>query len=145
MPLHPNQKRSPLPYPFILEALAPLHPEVRPMFGGHSIYIGDKVVFMLRDRPSTPADNGLWLIFTNQEDAELPTPTHPNPLRSQFPSLRPIQLLEGKIKHWLLLPADSEDFESEALKACDLALAHNPHLGRIPKSRRTPLKQSGKQ
>jgi len=59
----PKPRRKPIPFPFILEALAPLDPEVRPMFSGHSVYIGDKIVFMLRDHAKSPQDNGLWLVF----------------------------------------------------------------------------------
>ena len=128
----PEPKRKPIPFPFILEALAPLNPEVRPMFGGHSVYIGDKVVFMLRDQVKSPQDNGLWVIFGDEFD----TANDPKALRRKFPSLRHIQILEGKIKHWMVIPADSPNFESESLHACDLALSHDPRLGRIPKSRR---------
>jgi hypothetical protein len=125
-------KRKSAPFPFILEALAPLHPEVRHMFGGYSVYIADKVVFMLRDHAKSPQDNGLWLVFADEFDPA----SDPKALRREFPSLRPIELLEGKIKHWMVLPADSPNFESESLHACDLALYHDPRLGRIPKSRR---------
>jgi hypothetical protein len=138
MPRPPKLETKPkpksIPYPFILEALAPLHPEVRPMFSGHAVYIGDKIVFMLRDHQKSPQDNGLWLVFAENFDAV----DTPKSLRKKFPSLRPIELLNGKIKHWLLLPSDSPNFESESLQACDLALAHDPRLGRIPKSRTTP-------
>jgi hypothetical protein len=132
-------KRRSIPYPFILEALAPLNPEVRPMFSGHCVYIADKAVFMLRDSDKATHDNGLWLIFSEDFDQS----PSPSVLRSEFPCIRPIQLLNGKIKHWLLLPADAPDFESSALHACDLLLAHDPRLGRIPKSRQslTPKKR----
>jgi hypothetical protein len=36
------------PYPFILEALALLEPEMRPMFSGFAVYVGEKIVLMLR-------------------------------------------------------------------------------------------------
>jgi len=123
--------------PFILEALAPLDPLVRPMFSGYSIYIGDKIVCMLRDRPNYPKDNGLWIVFS--ETADLSSPT----LRREFPSLREIGLLGGKITHWLILPANSPNFESESLHACDLILKHDSRFGRIPKSRqsKTSLKR----
>jgi hypothetical protein len=127
----PKPKRKPIPFPFILEALAPLNPEVRSMFGGHSVYIGDKIIFMLRDQAKSPQDNGLWLIFADEFD----TSNDSKSLRRQFPSLRPIELLEGKVKHWMLIPADGPNFESESLQACDLAISHDPRLGRIPKSR----------
>jgi hypothetical protein len=135
-PASPPCKSKPIPFSFLLEALAPLQPEVRPMFGGHCVYIGDKAVFMLRDKPITPGnpqpDNGVWLIFEDIFD----TSSDPAALHHQFPSLRAIQLLEGKIKHWLVLPTDAPDFESSTLHACDLLLAHDPRLGRIPASRR---------
>ena len=124
------------PFPFLLDAIADLHPEVRPMFGGYCVYIGDKAVFMLRDKPASGGDpqldNGVWLIFEDVFD----TSSDPAALHHQFPSLRPIQLLEGKIKHWMVLPSEAADFESSVLRACELLLARDPRLGRIPASRR---------
>ena len=135
-PTSPPRKRKPVPFAFLLEALAPLDPEVRPMFGGHCVYIGDKAVFMLREKPAAPGnpqpDNGVWLIFEDAFD----TSPDPAALHHRFPSLRPIQLLDGKIKHWMVLPSDAADFESSVLTACELLLARDPRLGRIPMSRR---------
>ena len=48
----------------IVEALAPLEPEVRPMFSGFAVYVGEKIVLMLRDSPKQPEDNGVWLVFS---------------------------------------------------------------------------------
>lgn len=124
-------KRRSAPYPFILEALAPLKPEVRPMFSGFAVYVGDKIVLMLRDSPKRPEDNGAWLVFS--ENANLADPG----VRRDFPSIRLIGLLGGKIGHWRLLPADSPTFESEALHACELLLKHDPRFGRVPQSRQT--------
>lgn len=126
-PAKPKQKP---PYAFALEALAPLNPEVRRMFSGFAVYIGDRIVCMLRDHLRSPQDNGLWLVLS-----ETTHPADPQ-LRREFPSLRPIELLGNKIGHWLLLPSDGPNFEKEALHACDLLLRHDPRLGRVPKSRR---------
>jgi len=104
-------KRRSAPYPFILEALAPLEPEVRPMFSGFAVYVGEKIVLMLRDSLKQSKDNGIWLVFS--ETANLADPR----IRQDFPSLRLIDLLGGKIGHWRLIPADSSTFESEALHA----------------------------
>jgi hypothetical protein len=123
--------RRSAPYPFILEALAPLEPEIRPMFSGFAVYAGDKILVMLRDSPKYPKDNGVWLVFS--ETAKLDDPK----IRRDFPSLRLIDLLGGKIAHWRLIPADSSTFESEALHACDLLLKHDARFGRVPKSRQT--------
>jgi hypothetical protein len=124
-------KRKPAPYSFILEALTPLEPEVRPMFSGFAVYLADKIVLMLRDSPKQPEDNGVWLVFSeaaNLTDAGI---------RRDFPSLRLIGLLGGKIAHWRLIPADGPAFESEALHACELILKHDVRFGRVPKSRRS--------
>jgi len=129
MPRIAKSKQRP-PHPFVLEALAPLNPEVRRMFSGFAVYIGDRIVFMLREHTKSPRDNGVWLVLsenTNHADPEL---------RREFPSLRPIELLRNKISHWLLIPSDGPDFETEALHACELLLSHDSRLGRIPQSRR---------
>ena len=129
LPAKPKRKSA--PYPFILEALAPLEPEVRPMFSGFAVYVGNKIVLMLRDSLKNPEDNGAWLVFS--ETADLADPG----IRRDFPSIRLIGLLGGKIGHWRLIPADSPTFESEALYACELLLKRDPRFGRVPQSRQT--------
>ena len=123
----PNQKA---PHVFVLDALVPLNPEVRRMFSGFAVYLGDRIVCMLRDHPKSPRDNGVWLVLSDGT-----SPTDPE-LRRAFPSIRRIELLGNKIGHWLVIPSDSPGFEMEALQACELLLRHDPRLGRIPKSRK---------
>jgi hypothetical protein len=118
------------PHQFVVEALAPLEPEVRRMFSGFSVYVGDRIVCMLRDHVKSRRDNGIWLVLAEGIDPA------DRALRREFPSLRKIELLGGAISHWLLIPSDGPDFEKEALHACDLLLRHDPRLGRIPKSRK---------
>ncbi|MGA7158731.1 MAG: hypothetical protein WBY53_17935 [Acidobacteriaceae bacterium] len=122
--------KSKPPYPFVLDALDPLHPEVRRMFSGFAVYTANRLILMLRESPKSPRDNGLWLVLS-----ETTSPADPA-LRRDFPSLRTIDILGGAINHWLLIPSDSPSFESESLRACDHLLHHDPRLGRIPKSRR---------
>jgi hypothetical protein len=129
MPARPRPKAKP-PFPFVLEALAPLQPEVRRLFSGFGVYNGDRIVCMLRDHTKSPRDNGLWLVLSETTDPAS------RELRREFPSLRTIELLRGKINHWLLIPADGDNFESEANHACDLLLRHDPRFGRVPQSRR---------
>jgi hypothetical protein len=129
MPRAAKPKRNP-PYAFVLEALASLNPEVRRMSSGFAVYVGDRIVCMLRDHEKSPVDNGVWLVLsegTNPEDRAL---------RREFPSIRPIKLLGNKIRHWLLIPSDGSNFEVEALHACDLLLRHDARFGRVPESRR---------
>jgi len=123
-------KRKGPPYPFVLEALATLELEVKPMFSGFAVYHGDRLLMMLRESQKGPEDNGVWLVFSETSD--------PEDLRhwAEFPSLRKIALLGGAIGHWLLIPADSDGFESEAMHACELILRHDARLGRVPESRK---------
>ena len=118
------------PHAFVLEMLAPLHPDVRPLFSGFAVYVGDNLVCILRERPKSPQDNGVWLVLSEAAD-----PADPQ-FRIDFPSLRRIELLGDKMSHWLLIPSDGPDFEQEALHLCDRLLHHDPRIGRVPASRR---------
>ena len=126
----PNKPKQKSPHAFVLDALAPLNPEVRRMFSGFAVYIGNRIVCMLRNHHKSPRDNGVWLVLSENTDPRDPE------LRREFPSIRNIDLLGDKIRHWLLIPSDSPEFEVEALHACDLLLNHDRRLGRIPESRR---------
>jgi hypothetical protein len=126
-PARAKQKR---PHEFVVEALAPLNPEVRRMFSGFAVYAGDLLVCMLREHTKSPGDNGMWVVLSDGTN-----PADPG-LQREFPSIRSIDLLGNKIRHWLVIPSDSPGFEAEALHACDLLLRHDPRLGRIPESRR---------
>lgn len=100
------------------------------MFSGYAVYVGDRIVCMLRDHAKSPQDNGVWLVLSESVNPG------DKALRQEFPSLRPIERLRGKISHWLVIPSDSPTFEEEALHACDRLLQHDSRFGRVPKSRR---------
>jgi hypothetical protein len=121
--LYAVKPRKLVPFSFVLDALAPLSPWTRPMFGCLAIYVQEKIVLILRDKPSTPLDNGVWLATTQEH--------HPS-LRLEFPNMRSIQVLGKKVTGWQLLPVDALDFESSALHACDLVLAGDLRIGKVP-------------
>jgi hypothetical protein len=138
-PLFPVKQRKPVPHEFVLDALASLSPRTHPMFGCLAIYVGDKVhgmvpdkvqekiVLILRDKRDQTADNGVWLATTEE---------HHQSLRREFPNMRSIQVLGKKVTGWQVLPADAEDFEQAALHACELVLAGDPRIGKVPGARR---------
>jgi hypothetical protein len=126
-PVRPASRRKVLPFPFILDALIPLQPHTRPMFGCLAVYVGEKIVLLLRDRPDRSRDNGVWIATIRE---------HHNSLRGDFPHMRSIELLGKPTTGWQVLPADAPDFESMALHACDLVLRRDPRIGKVPKGRR---------
>ena len=116
-----------MPFEFVLEALLPVEPEVKQMFGCHAIYVGDQIITILRDRPSHTEDNGVW-IATELE--------HHESLQHDFPSMRSISVFGPGTTTWQILPLDSDDFEESAVRMCELVLKGDNRIGRIPKKRR---------
>jgi hypothetical protein len=121
------KRRKAVPHEFVLDAIAALSPETRSMFGSLAVYVADKIVLALRDRPNATADNGVWLATTQE---------HHQSLRREFPNMRSIQLLGKNVTGWQVLPVDAPDFERAALRACELIVAGDPRIGKVPGARR---------
>lgn len=124
-----------IPFDFVLTELESLEPTTNPMFGCTAVYVEEKIVLVLRDRPSHPEDNGVWLATTREHHASL---------RKELPSLRSIGVLAGGAETgWQILPAEEESFEEEVLHACALVLRSDPRIGKIPKAKkpRSPMKK----
>lgn len=126
-----NRKKKTIPFEFILDALLPLEPVTRPMFGCTAVYIGPKIALILRDRESHPEDNGVWIATTAEHHASL---------RKEFPSMRSINVLGSGETNWQMLPSASDDFDRSAARACELILQHDPRIGKIPKAKKKKRK-----
>lgn len=122
-----SSPRSRIPHEFVLDALQPLAPETKAMFGCLAVYVRERIVLILRDHRDHRADNGVWLATSAE---------HHDSLRREFPHMRSIQLFGTPITSWQVLPADAGDFEESALHACELVLARDPRIGRVPETRR---------
>ena len=105
------------------------------MFGCTAIYVADKIVLILRDKPNQTADNGVWLATTVE---------HHESLRRDFPNMRSIAVLGSKVTGWQVLPVDAPDFEEAALRVCELVLAGDPRIGKIPGERRNRKPKASK-
>jgi len=128
-PLSSGKPRKKVPYEFVLDALAGLSPWTRPMFGCLAVYVGDKIVLILREKPGSSSDNGVWLATTVEHHASL---------KRDFPNMRSIEVLGKEVTGWQVLPANAPDFEEAAMRACELVIGGDPRIGKIPNSRRTP-------
>ena len=120
------KQRKPIPHAFVLDAISTLSPYTRPMFGCLAIYVKDKIVLILRDKPTNTADNGVWLATTQE---------HHQSLRREFPNMRSIRVLGKRGNGLAGLTSRCPDFESAALRACELVLAGDPRIGKIPGAR----------
>jgi hypothetical protein len=117
-----------VPFDFVLDAIAQLGPYTRPMFGCIAVYVEEKIVFVLRDRPSARRDNGVWVATTKEHHASL---------RAELPPLRSIGVLGSGVTGWQVLPLDADDFEQSVLRACALVVSGDPRIGKVP-ARRKP-------
>jgi hypothetical protein len=126
-PLLALKPRKAIPHAFVLEALAALSPQTRSMFGCLAVYVEDKIVLILRDRRGATADNGVWLATAEEH--------HPS-LRRSFPNMRSIRVFQTQVTAWQVLPVDAPDFEESALAACELIVAGDPRIGKVPGARR---------
>jgi hypothetical protein len=118
--------KKPVPYDFVLSELESLAPYTKPMFGCTAVYVGDKIVFILRQKGNPLPDDGVWLATTGE---------HHESLQKDFPTMRSIELFGPGPTGWQVLPADADDFEDNVLKACAFILESDPRIGKIPKSR----------
>ena len=124
---HGEKARKRPPHVFVLDALEHLNPETRPMFGCLAVYVGPKIVLILRDKGGSGPDDGVWLATIEE---------HHESLRREFPNMRSVQVFGKEVTGWQVLPMNAPDFESAALRACELIAEHDPRIGKVPKPNR---------
>lgn len=116
-------KKKSVPFPFVLDELAPLDPFTRPMFGCLAVYVGEKIVLILRDKSPADDDNGVWVVST---------PELQRALLDELPRLEPIAILGDQIGGWKKLASRSPEFEEDVLRACALILRGDERIGKVP-------------
>lgn len=130
------KQKKPIPFEFILEELASLEPWTRPMFGCTAVYVGDKIVLILRDKTGKDPDNGVWIATTTDHHASL---------KQDLPIMRSIKIFaDGGPTGWQNLPSSSPDFEENALKVCQLIREDDERVGKVPKRKSKRSSRAGK-
>lgn len=127
-----QKAKKPIPFHFILENLAAIKPETRPMFGCTAVYSGSKILMILREKEGGDVDNGIWLATV---------PEHHESLQKTFKKMRGITIF-GEKGSWQLLPSDALDFEEAANLMCELILKRDPRIGKIPNAKKPKESQS---
>ncbi|MFO0625008.1 MAG: hypothetical protein U0325_05270 [Polyangiales bacterium] len=125
-PVKPAKK---VPFGFVLDELAPCAPTTRPMFGCTAVYVGAKIVLILRDKDD--ADSGVWVATARE---------HHDALRGEIPSLRSIAIFGPGESNWQNIPHDDPRFEDDVLWVCASIVAGDTRIGRVPaaKAKRAP-------
>ncbi|MCW3102672.1 MAG: hypothetical protein JWO09_1112 [Bacteroidetes bacterium] len=119
------KKPKSIPFSFVLDNLHLLDPVIKPMFGCHSVYIGNKVVLTLRDKDD--ADSGVWIATT---------PEFHSSLKKEFPNMRSITVFGTGTSSWQVLPKDADDFEASVNHLCGLVIKGDPRIGKVPKPKK---------
>src|SRR4051794_40268372 len=119
-----TRAKRPMPFDFVLDQLAAVSPEVRPLFGFFAVYVGDKMVFCLRHKDTFPEDNGVWIATRREHHASL--------LR-ELPSMRSLVEFPEPVTDTQVIPMDAEDFESQVVRVCELVVEGDERIGRVPK------------
>src|SRR2546430_15864843 len=102
-----------VPHEFVLDAIASLSPRTRPMFGCVAVYVEEKIVLILRDKPGADADNGVWLATTTE---------HHESLRREFPQMRSIGVLGKEVTGWQVLAAGAAGLEETGRRGRGMGL-----------------------
>lgn len=113
-----------MPLDFVLDLLYPLPVRTNKMFGTVAIYYEDKVILATKHSELKPLDNGIWLATKIE---------HHDELKILIPELRELEIY--KIKSWLVLREEEDDFEKCAEQIVDLIKSKSPLIGNIPKPR----------
>lgn len=113
-------------FDFVIEQLYSRHPQVKPMFGAHGVYVDMKIICILRDKESYPNDNGIWIAS--------PSDNHES-LKKLIPVLRKIEMFGQNASDWMLIPADEDDFETYANIFCGLVLQGDFRIGKLSKAK----------
>lgn len=114
-----------VPFNFVIENLYALDPIIKSMFGAYAIYVGNKIVLILRDKKDE--DSGVWIATT---------PEHHASLKKDFPSMRSIKVFGPGESGWQVLPMEDDDFESSVNQVCDFIIKGDKRIGKIPKPKK---------
>jgi hypothetical protein len=120
-----------IPFDFVFEYLEPLPYVVKPFFGCFAIYLGDKIMLILRDKKDHPDVNGVWIAASHESHESL---------KKTFPSMCSVSIFNdgnGETA-WQMIPVDADDFESSVSELCKLIRRGDKRIGRVPKKKKTP-------
>jgi hypothetical protein len=113
-----------IPFDFVLDYL-PTNITLKKMFGMHYIYMGKRILLILRKRNNEPQFNGVWVATTR---------SHHESLKNEIPELVSTSIVgDEQPGNWLLIHESAEDLEGASIKVCDLISRGDGRIGRVTK------------
>lgn len=110
-----------MPFDFLLDYL-PAGIIVKPAIGMFYIYFDQKILLIFRKVGKNPQHNGIW-ISTRREDHDS--------IKTEIPAITDFVLDEGFDTAWLLLSDSHDDFESAAIRLCELISLKDKRIGKM--------------
>ncbi|GAB3934925.1 hypothetical protein [Mucilaginibacter myungsuensis] len=120
--------KKPMPFDFLLDYL-PRSVIVVPAIGMFYVYLNGKIVFIFRKTNKNPHHNGIWIAADRGAQ---------DSLKADLPTITEFVFDEGHAVElgWLLLNESGEDFETDAIRLCEMVSQNDPRIGRVtPKSK----------
>ena len=127
--------KKPVPFDFVLDELSGLEVHTRPMFGCTAIYVGEKIMLVLRKKEKSDIDTGIWVCIPDEHVVEV---------KKEFPVLRGVSFFEDPNSAWQTLHESVPEFEEIAFEICGMIRKRDPRIGRVPKRRRSPGKKKSR-
>jgi hypothetical protein len=114
-----------MPFDFLLDYLPPTV-VIKQNFGMYYIYWEGKIVSILRNQPKDSHQNGVWISTKREDHASL---------KQDIPAITDFVFNEGELfdTAWLLLHPDHDDFETAAIRICELITHRDKRIGKVTK------------
>jgi hypothetical protein len=112
-----------IPFDFLLDYL-PANVVIRPAIGMYYIYWEKKIVLIFRKVIKNAQHNGLWIATKKEYHASL---------KADIPAITDFLFEEGFDSAWLQLKDDHDDFETAAIRICELISRRDKRVGKETK------------
>ncbi|MEO5685377.1 MAG: hypothetical protein ABIQ88_22205 [Chitinophagaceae bacterium] len=111
-----------MPFDFLLDYL-PANVVIRPAIGMYYIYWEKKIVLIFRKVSKNARHNGLWIATNKEQHASL---------KAELPAITNFVFDEGATvdSAWLQLKDDHDDFETTAIRICELISHRDKRIGK---------------
>ncbi len=122
-----------VPYSYVLDELSSLDLHTNPMFGCTAVYVGPKIMLVLRKKAEMDLDTGIWVCIPDEFVVEM---------KKMFPILKGVTFFNNENSAWQNIRETEPDFEEVSLEICKLIKKGDPRIGRVPKPKKLKTKKA---